>query len=117
MNIGPTSPLSRTLIILTAILLLLSLAAVFLAGCAARSAPADNSSAGPAAGLACFSITLPASDGPEIPPPATCDALCATRDAACVGAAFKDSLIAPPLTCGDPSPSPSPTCRCCYIRP
>lgn len=82
--------------------------ALSLLSCA--SAPDDNSPAVHGAGVVCFPAPVPAAST------GSCDELCATRDAACVGAALKDGPLFPPLTCGHPSTSSSTMmCRCCHV--
>src|SRR5208283_2637408 len=88
--------------------------AALLGACAAQNAPAGNSPAVLGAGLACFSVTLSASDGNNAPA-RSCDALCAARDAACVGVTEEDrGMVLPRPTCSDPPPS-ALVCRCCRV--
>ena len=87
--------------------------AALLCACAAPAerAPADNSPAVPVATarLACFSADTPDSGG-------SCDELCATRDAACVGTETgKGTLILPLPSCDAASSSSSKSCRCCAL--
>jgi hypothetical protein len=122
MRSASTSTLSKFLMLVAAAVLL-AVAAVALSSCAApnpENAPADNSAPASSGGLACFSAILPASDENDAAAVGTCNALCASRDAACVGAALEDhQIILPMPTCGDaasltPS-SPALACRCCRV--
>lgn len=87
--------------------------AALLCACAApaEKTPADNSTApaGSAAHLACFSADTPESGG-------SCDELCATRDAACVGTETgKGTLVLPLPSCDGVSASSTMSCRCCTL--
>jgi hypothetical protein len=87
--------------------------AALLCACAgpADRTPADNSPAVAVATarLACFSADTPDSGG-------SCDELCATRDAACVGTETgKGTLILPLPSCDAASASSTMSCRCCAL--
>ena len=90
--------------------------AALLCACAAPAerverTPSDNSPApaGSAARLICFSTELPDSGG-------SCDAFCATRDAACVGTETgKGTLTLPLPSCDGATASSTMSCRCCAL--
>ena len=87
--------------------------AVLLCACAAPTerTAADNSPsvAANTARLSCFSA-----DTPE--PGGSCDELCASRDAACVGTETgKGTLVLPLPSCDAASASSTMSCRCCAL--
>ena len=97
--------------------------ALLLAGCVApANTPPDNSPAASSSGLACFAAVLPASSGNSAPVPENCDELCASRDAACVGAALENGNGILPLPACDHPPSAALSssalaCRCYRVGP
>jgi hypothetical protein len=88
--------------------------AALLCACAAPAerverTPADNPPAAGATRLICFSTELPDSGG-------SCDAFCATRDAACVGTETgKGTLTLPLPSCDGATASSTMSCRCCAL--